>query len=313
MAKENTTLFMDEIEAKELFSEEELDMDTEAELDYDSSDLINDSVKMYLAAINNKPLLSKEQEIILAQKAASGDRTAKNTLIEHNLRLVVSVAKRYRGCGITFLDLIQEGNLGLIKAVDKFELTKGYRFSTYATWWIRQSISKALADQSRTIRIPGHVLELLSKMKKASNNYFEANHKEPTDKELAEILQVDVEKIKVARDMSQAVTSLDTPIGDEEEDSIGDLIADDGEPIFAQLITDDKTEVLNTILNTLSDREANILKMRFGINVIKPKTLEEVGEILQISKERVRQIEGKALRKLRHPMRIKILKEVLDA
>ena len=312
MVKENTTLFIDEFEAKELFAEEELDMDTEVALDYDSSDLVNDSVKMYLSAINNKPLLTREQETIIAQKAAAGDRVAKNTLIEHNLRLVVSVAKRYRGCGITFLDLIQEGNLGLIKAVDKFELAKGYRFSTYATWWIRQSISKALADQSRTIRIPGHVLELLSKMKKASNVYFEANHKEPTDKELAEFLQVDIEKIKVARDMSQAVASLDTPVGDEEEDSIGDLIADEGEPIFAQLITDDKSEALNAILNTLSEREANILKMRFGINVVKPKTLEEVGEMLQISKERVRQIEGKALRKLRHPMRIKFLRDILN-
>ena len=312
MVKENTTLFMDEIEAKELFAEEELDMDTEVELDYDSSDLINDSVKMYLAAINNKPLLSREQETILAQKAASGDKAAKNTLIEHNLRLVVSVAKRYRGCGITFLDLIQEGNLGLIKAVDKFELAKGYRFSTYATWWIRQSISKALADQSRTIRIPGHVLELLSKMKKASNVYFEANHKEPTDKELAKILQVDVEKIKVARDMSQAITSLDTPIGDEEEDSIGDLIADGSEPLFSRLFELDKNEVLDTVLNTLSEREASILKMRFGIGVKQPQTLEDVGEILNISKERVRQIEGKALRKLRHPMRIKFLRDILN-
>lgn len=313
MVKENTTLFMDEIEAKELFAEEEVDMDDEVELDYDSSDLINDSVKMYLAAINNKPLLSREQEIILAQKATSGDRAAKNTLIEHNLRLVVSVAKRYRGCGITFLDLIQEGNLGLIKAVDKFELAKGYRFSTYATWWIRQSIGRALADQSRTIRIPGHVLELLSKMKKVSNLFFEENLREPTDKELAKILNTDLEKIQVARDMSQAVTSLDTPIGDDEEDSIGDMIADSGEPLFSRLFELDKNEVLNTVLNTLSEREASILRMRFGIGVKQPQTLEDVGETLNISKERVRQIEGKALRKLRHPMRIKILKEALEA
>ena len=311
MAENNTVLFIDENEARELLSiEEDIDTDAEVALDYDSSDLVNDSVKMYLAAINNKPLLTREQETELAKKNAAGDRAARQALIEHNLRLVVSVAKKYRGCGITFLDLIQEGNLGLIKATEKFEVTKGYRFSTYATWWIRQSIGRALADQSRTIRIPGHVLELLSKMKKASNLFFEENLREPTDKELAKILNTDLEKIQVARDMSQAVTSLDTPIGDDEEDSIGDMIADGGEPLFARLFELDKNEVLNTVLNTLSEREASILKMRFGIGVKQPQTLEDVGEILNISKERVRQLEGKALRKLRHPMRLKMLKEI---
>ena len=311
MAEKNTTLFIDEVEAQELFAiEEEIDNDTEATLDYDASDLVNDSVKMYLNAINNKPLLSREQETVLAKKNAAGDKAARQALIEHNLRLVVSVAKKYRGCGISFLDLIQEGNLGLIKATEKFEVSKGYRFSTYATWWIRQSIGRALADQSRSIRIPGHVLELLSKMKKASNLFYEENHREPTDKELAKILATDIEKIKVARDMSQAVTSLDTPIGDDEEDSIGDMIADDAEPIFTQIANSEKTETLETVLDTLSEREANILRMRFGIKVDKPKTLEEVGEMLDISKERVRQIESKALRKLRHPMRLQILKEI---
>ena len=314
MVEKNTEIFIDEVEAQELFAEEELevDNDTEAALDYDASDLVNDSVKMYLNAINNKPLLSREQETLLAIRNAKGDKTARQALIEHNLRLVVSVAKRYRGCGISFLDLIQEGNLGLIKATEKFEVSKGYRFSTYATWWIRQSIGRALADQSRTIRIPGHVLELLSKMKKASNLFFEKNFREPTEKELSEILAVDIEKIKVAKDMSQAVTSLDTPIGDDEEDSIGDLIADDAEPIFTQILGNEKEEALNNVLNTLSEREAEILKMRFGIKIDKPKTLEEVGEILNLSKERIRQLEGKALRKLRHPIRKKILKEALE-
>ena len=313
MVEKNTIIFLNEEEAQELFAEEEIDMNSEAALDYDSSDLVSDSVKMYLNAINNKPLLSREQEFILAQKNAAGDISAKNALIEHNLRLVVSIAKRYRGCGIAFLDLIQEGNLGLIKATEKFEVSIGYRFSTYATWWIRQSIGKALADQSRTIRIPGHVLELLRKMKKASTTFFEENFREPTEKELSKILGVEIEKIKVAKDMSQAVTSLDTPIGDDEEDCIGDLIADDSEGIFSQVIGSEKEKILDNVLNTLSEREAEILKMRFGFKMDKPKTLEEVGEILNLSKERIRQLEGKALRKLRHPIRKKILKEALEA
>jgi RNA polymerase primary sigma factor len=220
--EKNTTLFINELDAQELFAEDEIELDTEVEaaLDYDASDLVNDSVKMYLSSINNKPLLTREQEFVLAQRNAAGDPEAKKALIEHNLRLVVSIAKRYRGCGIAFLDLIQEGNLGLIKATEKFEVSKGYRFSTYATWWIRQNIGRALADQSRTIRIPGHVLELLRKMKKASNSFFEENLREPTEAELSKILNVDIEKIKVAKDMSQAITSLDTPIGEDEEECV---------------------------------------------------------------------------------------------
>ena len=311
--EKDTQFFMNEEEAQEIFSTEDFnEAEVENGLDYDTSELVNDGVKLYLANINAKPLLSRDAEMKLAVKCAAGDMSARQALIEHNLRLVVSVAKKYRGCGISFLDLIQEGNLGLIKATEKFEASKGYRFSTYATWWIRQAISRALADQSRTIRIPGHVLELLSKMKRASNIYYEANHKEPTDKELAQFLQVDIEKIKVARDMSQAVSSIDAPVGDEEEDSLADLIPDEGsEAVYSQIFDMEKLEAINMVLSTLSIREAEILKMRFGIEVDKPKTLEETGEFFNLSKERVRQIESKALRKLRNPYRAKALKEAL--
>ena len=310
--EKNTELLIDEYEAQEVFSIEE-DEETEEVLDYDASDLINDSVKLYLSEINGKPLLSYEMEVNLAKRSAVGDLQAKNTLIEHNLRLVVSVAKKYRGCGISFLDLIQEGNVGLIRAAEKYDVTKGYRFSTYATWWIRQSISRALADQSRTIRIPGHVVELLNRIKKISTPFSQKNDRMPTEKELSEMLGVEVEKIHIALDMSQAVSSLDTPVGEEEEDTIGSLIADDSvESPLTAMIKEVNRKNIDAVLATLTERESQILSFRFGLNC-EPKTLEEVGEYFSLSKERVRQLEMKALRKLRHPVRAKMLREAFSA
>jgi RNA polymerase primary sigma factor len=315
MEKKKTTFMIDDLDAQNLFEDEfnVFDEETEEmkEEDYDASDLVVDGVKLYLSRINAKPLLSREVEIELAKKSLAGDMKARNELIEHNLRLVVSVAKKYKDCGLSFLDLIQEGNIGLIKATEKFDPNKGYRFSTCATWWIRQTISRAIADQSRTIRVPGHVLELLSKIKKVSVPYSQEHHREPTEDELAEMLGVEKEKIHVALMMSQTTASLSSPVGDEEEDSLEDMLPDEDavSPMFAAL-GDNKKELVRQVLDTLTEREGNILSMRFGLTA-KPKTLEEVGELLEISKERVRQLESKALRKLRHPMRAKLLREAL--
>lgn len=293
-----------DIEAQEIFDAEEDFVE-----EYDSSELVHDSVKLYLSQINGFPLMSHEMEKTIALEAAAGNEVARAALINHNLRLVVSIAKRYRGCGLSFLDLIQEGNMGLIKAAEKFEVSKGFRFSTYATWWIRQSISRALAEQSRTIRIPGHVVELLAKIKKVSSTYFQKYDKQPTDKELADLLNVDVEKIQIALEMSQATSSLDTPLNDDEEDSIGDLIADDAtESPLANLFAEANKEIINQVLSTLEEREAQIIGYRFGLSGT-PLTLEETGAKCNLSYERVRQLENKALRKLRNPVRAKMLKE----
>ena len=312
MNKETNNLIMTAYEAQEVFSLEEDFNESVEELDYDPSDLISDSVKLYLNEINSYPLLDLETEKQLAKQIAAGDKGAKDKMIKHNLRLVVSIAKKYKGCGISFLDLIQEGNIGLIKAVDKYDLNRGFRFSTYATWWFRLSISRALADQSRTIRIPGHVVLLLSKIKKVSTPYFQKYGKNPSETELSDFLNIPVDKIHVALDMSQALTSLDTPIGDDEEDSIGDLIADEAvDNPLTSIFCESSKEIITQVFSTLSPREAEILSLRFGLNEATPKTLEEVGEYLHLSKERVRQLEGKALRKLRHPVRAKMLKEAL--
>lgn len=309
MIKETEEVMITEEEAQEVFYLAEETEVEDNDLDYDSSDLVNDSVKMYLSEINEIPLLSAEKEKILAEKIAKGNKEAIQTLVKHNLRLVVSIAKKYRGCGISFLDLVQEGNIGLIKAAEKYDVSRGFRFSTYATWWVRQSISRALAEQSRTIRIPGHVVELLNKIKKVSIPFSQKYHRNPTEEELSDMLSVEKEKIHVALDMSQAISSLDTPIGEDEEDSIGDLIADNSlEDPLAAMMEETNKAIIENVFDSLEKREAQILKMRFGL-LGNPMTLEEVGEKFSLSRERVRQLEIKALRKLRNPIRTKMLME----
>ena len=294
-------IILDENEAKETFAIEE---------DWDPSDAVSDSVRLYLNQIRDIPLLDIATEKQVLESMKNGNETAKQTLIEHNLRLVVSIARKYRGCGISFLDLIQEGNVGLINAANKYQLERGTRFSTCATWYIRQAISKALIDHSRTIRVPGHVADLLSKIRQASVTATQELGREPTDKELAAILKVDVSKIQAALDVSQAITSLDSPIGDDEESNMGELIPDTnaGNALDA-LIEEANKEIVESVLGTLTEREAEVLRLRFGINSTHPLTLEEVGQKFEVSRERIRQIETKAMRKLRHPARLKLLKE----
>ena len=279
--------------------------------DYDSS-VVLDGVKAYLKSIGNHPRLSFDQEKELSIKALNGDHNAVNTLVECNLLLVVSVAKKYYGCGLPLLDLIQEGNLGLIKAAEKYDGSKGFRFSTYATYWIRQAISRALGDQSRTIRIPANMAELLSKVKKATAELTQKLGRVPTDKEIAKHMGVEVDKVQAVMDIAQATTSLDTPVDDDGETSMGDLIADNSieNPVTA-MIQEANKQIVENILNTLGSREAEILKMRFGIGFEKAMTLEEVGDHYGLSKERIRQLENKAIRKLRNPVRAKMLKEAM--
>lgn len=279
--------------------------------DYDTS-VVLDGVKAYLKSIGNHPRLSFDQEKELSVKALAGDRDAVNTLIECNLLLVVSVAKKYYGCGLPLLDLIQEGNLGLIKAAEKYDGSKGFRFSTYATYWIRQAISRALGDQSRTIRIPANMVELLSKVKKATAELTQKLGRTPSDKEIAKHLDIEVDKIQAVMDIAQATTSLDTPVDDEGETSMGDLITDhSAENPMVSMIKEANKQIVASILDTLGSREAEILKMRFGIDAEKAMTLEEVGQRYGLSKERIRQIENKAIRKLRNPVRAKMLKEAM--
>ena len=307
MNMENIDIVMTEDEAREVFASN----DNGSE-DYDASAVVTDGVRLYLKQIGNIPLLDAETERALAVRIANGDHDAAKILVEHNLRLVVSIAKKYCGCGMPFLDLIQEGNMGLIHAAEKFDLNKGFRFSTYATWWVRQSISRALSDQSRTIRIPAHVNELVGKIRKITGPMTQELGRAPTEEEIAKALGVELDKVHVALDMSHSVASLDVPVGDDEETSMGDLIADDGiESPMAALIEEANKAVIESVFETLSSREATILKMRFGIGYEKPKTLEEVGEHFGVTRERIRQLEGKALRKMRHPMRVQILKGAL--
>ena len=271
-----------------------------------------DATKLYLKQIGEIPLLDKEKEKRLCALAIRGDAAAKDLLIRHNLRLVVSIAKKYKGLGIPFLDLIQEGNIGLIKSVDKFSAERGCRFSTHATWWIRQAISRALSNQSRTIRIPAHMSELLAKIKKASNELSLTLGQEPTEKEIAKYLKIDIDKIQVALDTSKSVTSLDTPVGDDEDTNLGELIADDNstDPLHS-LMKEANKQIIKDVFNTLNPKEAEVLRLRFGIEEDEPKTLEEVGEHFSLTRERIRQIETKALRKLRHPARAQAIKECL--
>ena len=274
---------------------------------------IDDPVKVYLKEIGRVPLLTPEEEIDLATRMAQGDPYARKRLSEANLRLVVSIAKRYVGRGMQFLDLIQEGNLGLIKAVEKFDHTKGFKFSTYATWWIRQAITRAIADQARTIRIPVHMVETINKVKKVSSQLLHKNGHEPTAEEIADELDMPVDKVREILKIAQEPVSLETPIGEEEDSHLGDFIPDEdaSEPSEAASFTLLKEQLVD-VLSTLTPREEKVLKLRFGIEDGRTRTLEEVGKEFNVTRERIRQIEAKALRKLRHPSRSKKLKDFLN-
>lgn len=274
--------------------------------------VVLDGVKAYLKSIGNHPRLNFEQEKELSARALNGDQDAINELVSCNLLLVVPIAKRYYGCGLPLLDLIQEGNLGLITAAKKYDGTKGWRFSTYATYWIRQSISRALGDQSRTIRIPANMVELLGKVRKATNELTIKFKRQPTDEEIVKYLDEDLDKIQTVLDVSQAVSSLDLSVDEDGETSVGDLVADERvESGYANLVKEANKQIVDDVLGTLPAREAEILRMRFGINQEKAMTLEEVGGHYGITKERIRQIENKAIRKLRHPARARMLKEAM--
>ena len=274
---------------------------------------IDDPVKVYLKEIGRVPLLSAEEEVELAIKMSQGDVAAKKRLSEANLRLVVSIAKRYVGRGMQFLDLIQEGNLGLIKAVEKFDHTKGFKFSTYATWWIRQAITRAIADQARTIRIPVHMVETINKVKKVNSQLLHENGHEPTNEQIAEKLEMPVEKVREIMRVAQEPVSLETPIGEEEDSHLGDFIPDEDAPAPSDVASHTMLkEQLAEVLSTLTPREEKVLRLRFGIEDGRSRTLEEVGKEFNVTRERIRQIEAKALRKLRHPSRSKKLKDFLN-
>ena len=274
---------------------------------------IDDPVRMYLKEIGKVPLLTAEEEIELAKKMEQGDQEAKKRLAEANLRLVVSIAKRYVGRGMLFLDLIQEGNLGLIKAVEKFDYRKGYKFSTYATWWIRQAITRAIADQARTIRIPVHMVETINKLIRVSRQLLQELGREPTPEEIAEEMDMPVERVREILKISQEPVSLETPIGEEEDSHLGDFIQDDNVPVPADAATFTLLkEQLDEVLSTLTEREQKVLILRFGLEDGRARTLEEVGKEFNVTRERIRQIEAKALRKLRHPSRSKKLKDFLN-
>ncbi len=292
-----------------------LSFDADIAKAYDTSEdskslTMDDPVKVYLKEIGKIPLLTAEEEIDLAIRIAQDDVAAKRRLEEANLRLVVSIAKKYSGRGMQFLDLIQEGNLGLIKAVEKFDYTKGFKFSTYATWWIRQAITRAIADQARTIRIPVHMVETINKVKKANSQLLHQNGKEPTADDIAEVLDMSVEKVREIMRVAQEPVSLETPIGEEEDSHLGDFIPDEealapADAAFQALLK----EEIATALSTLTPREAKVLSLRFGLEDGHPRTLEEVGKEFNVTRERIRQIEAKALRKLRHPNRSKRLRD----
>lgn len=269
-----------------------------------------DSIKAYLKSIGNHPRLTFEEEKELSKLALNGDKNAINKLVECNLLLVVSIAKKYYGCGLPLLDLIQEGNIGLITAAKKYDGEKGFRFSTYATYWIRQTISRALSESSRTIRLPGNMVELLNKVKRVSTELSQKLGRKPEEEEIAAELGVEIDKVQAVMDLAQVVNSLDTPIDDEGETCMGDLIADDSKSnIMADLIQETNTKIVNDVLSTLGVREAEIIRMRFGINRDEPMTLDEIGKHYGLSRERIRQIETKALRKLRNPARTMMLRE----
>ncbi len=273
----------------------------------------DDPVRMYLREIGKIPLLSYDEELELAEKVLKGDEEAKQKLAESNLRLVVSIAKKYVGRGMLFLDLIQEGNMGLIKAVEKFDYTKGYKFSTYATWWIRQAITRAIADQARTIRIPVHMVETINKLIRTSRHLLQQFGREPTPEEIAKEMEIPVEKVLEIQKIAQDPVSLETPIGEEDDSHLGDFIQDDDSPAPQDSVAYTLLrEQLEEVMNTLTPREAKVLKLRFGLEDGKARTLEEVGKEFMVTRERIRQIEAKALRNLRHPSRSKKLKDYMN-
>ena len=297
--------------------DDEILLDDEEEVEVEKIDLsvpdgvsIEDPVRMYLKEIGKVPLLSAEEEIELAKRMELGDQEAKKRLAEANLRLVVSIAKRYVGRGMLFLDLIQEGNLGLIKAVEKFDYRKGYKFSTYATWWIRQAITRAIADQARTIRIPVHMVETINKLIRVSRQLLQELGREPTPEEIAKEMDMPVERVREILKISQEPVSLETPIGEEEDSHLGDFIQDDNVPVPADAAAFTLLkEQLEEVLGTLTEREQKVLTLRFGLEDGRARTLEEVGKEFNVTRERIRQIEAKALRKLRHPSRSRKLKD----
>ncbi len=307
---DDTDVHDDDIDMIDENSDEEPDM-----LDLSIPDSINieDPVRMYLKEIGKVPLLTAEEEIELAKRMENGDEDAKKRLAEANLRLVVSIAKRYVGRGMLFLDLIQEGNLGLIKAVEKFDYNKGFKFSTYATWWIRQAITRAIADQARTIRIPVHMVETINKLVRVSRQLLQELGREPTPEEIAERMEIPVERVREILKISQEPVSLETPIGEEEDSHLGDFIQDDNVPVPADAAAFTLLkEQLVEVLGTLTEREQKVLRLRFGLDDGRARTLEEVGKEFNVTRERIRQIEAKALRKLRHPSRSRKLKDYLD-
>ena len=298
-------------EDPDIIIEEANDLDLEANMPKGVT--VDDPVRMYLKEIGKVPLLSADEEIELARRMENGDEDAKKRLCEANLRLVVSIAKRYVGRGMLFLDLIQEGNLGLIKAVDKFDYTKGYKFSTYATWWIRQAITRSIADQARTIRIPVHMVETINKLIRVSRQLLQTYGREPTPEEIAAEMGLSVEKVREIQKIAQEPVSLETPIGEEEDSHLGDFIPDEDVPAPAEAAAFSMLkEQLVEVLDTLTEREQKVLKLRFGLEDGRARTLEEVGKEFEVTRERIRQIEAKALRKLRHPSRSKKLKDYLE-
>ncbi len=298
----------------EIILSDEDDVDVEKiDLSVPDGISIEDPVRMYLKEIGKVPLLSADEEVELARRMSEGDEEAKKRLAEANLRLVVSIAKRYVGRGMLFLDLIQEGNLGLIKAVEKFDYQKGFKFSTYATWWIRQAITRAIADQARTIRIPVHMVETINKLIRVSRQLLQELGREPSPEEIAEELDMPVDRVREILKISQEPVSLETPIGEEEDSHLGDFIQDDNVPVPAEAAAQTLLkEQLDEVLSTLTEREQKVLRLRFGMNDGRARTLEEVGKEFDVTRERIRQIEAKALRKLRHPSRSRKLRDYLD-
>ena len=305
---------LDDVDDSDIVLTDEDDVDMEKiDLSVPDGISIEDPVRMYLKEIGKVPLLSADEEVELAKRMAEGDEDAKKRLAEANLRLVVSIAKRYVGRGMLFLDLIQEGNLGLIKAVEKFDYHKGFKFSTYATWWIRQAITRAIADQARTIRIPVHMVETINKLIRVSRQLLQELGREPTPEEIAAELDMPVERVREILKISQEPVSLETPIGEEEDSHLGDFIQDDNVPVPAEAAAQTLLkEQLDEVLDTLTEREQKVLRLRFGMDDGRARTLEEVGKEFDVTRERIRQIEAKALRKLRHPSRSRKLRDYLD-